>query len=699
MNLFANSTNREVISHYKPCRMILITLVSLYSISLVTSLPSNVFPILTAISMKGFNPVAVFVAFIMAMKYSSASNVILSMIMFILSINLLKAQKLHIKSRIATALITALLSFIVNGFTAINPALILAISLELVDHKIISQVIPSMIYFFQLSFFEFVLVLICKISSALPFHEKKLKYINKYTLVSFLAVLSFFNTDSTVSLSDHFLSPFHLSTLRVNKVYAPLVIIGDDAASLGAAVRASEIGLDFVYFKNFGGYYNFKEQELIPRGKYFETFSRRIGATFEEDKLLINQKFFAKAIDFLPRFNIRPNENIDVIHLRNKTILSSESTFSKTYIFNHLLMFNKYPEMLHKVHEHGLGFDVYENDPSIQQVNAVLEQYDALVISPESPDFEIQFLRGADAVDKLFLGIDINAKDYLDKRTFEEKKNRFNYVYERGNFDKLQEGIIGPRSVPMETKRGLVAIPIGAKTKENGLLNKLIDKFGFEDFSYILFAYDKTDWSKEEWFDKVVIIHATKSGKWWFPKRFLTPSLLASYDYVFYWDDDMDVESFEPIPFLDWMDEFELDMAQPCILGHTVWGALRCQWAPEDISIENEMPQAPPTAQTRRTNFIEVMVPVYSTKTYIEEIWPALEWDLTLGWGYDFSFVQNPNLRIGVNDKYPVVHRDLKSGRTNSFSVRASQEQIKVMERRKAFEVVPATLEILSQGV
>lgn len=32
----------------------------------------------------------------------------------------------------------------------------------------------------------------------------------------------------------------------------------------------------------------------------------------------------------------------------------------------------------------------------------------------------------------------------------------------------------------------------------------------------------------------------------WFAKRFLHPDIVAEYDYIFLWDEDLDVEHFNP---------------------------------------------------------------------------------------------------------------------------------------------------------
>jgi len=37
----------------------------------------------------------------------------------------------------------------------------------------------------------------------------------------------------------------------------------------------------------------------------------------------------------------------------------------------------------------------------------------------------------------------------------------------------------------------------------------------------------------------------------WFAKRFLHPDIVHEYDYIFLWDEDLDVEHFNPIRYVE----------------------------------------------------------------------------------------------------------------------------------------------------
>ncbi|KAL0375916.1 UNVERIFIED_CONTAM: hypothetical protein Scaly_0709200 [Sesamum calycinum] len=51
----------------------------------------------------------------------------------------------------------------------------------------------------------------------------------------------------------------------------------------------------------------------------------------------------------------------------------------------------------------------------------------------------------------------------------------------------------------------------------------------------------------------------------WFAKRFLHPDILAEYDYIFLWDEDLGVENFHPGRYLSIIKEEGLQISQPAL--------------------------------------------------------------------------------------------------------------------------------------
>lgn len=104
-----------------------------------------------------------------------------------------------------------------------------------------------------------------------------------------------------------------------------------------------------------------------------------------------------------------------------------------------------------------------------------------------------------------------------------------------------------------------------------------MSQFLENDFVIMVFHYDGVvdQWDDLQWANRVIHVSAVNQTKWynflpqifcnlismiecvfmlfylwqcnrWFAKRFLHPDIVAEYDYVFLWDEDLDIENFDP---------------------------------------------------------------------------------------------------------------------------------------------------------
>ncbi|KAI9071489.1 hypothetical protein K1719_046550 [Acacia pycnantha] len=81
-------------------------------------------------------------------------------------------------------------------------------------------------------------------------------------------------------------------------------------------------------------------------------------------------------------------------------------------------------------------------------------------------------------------------------------------------------------------------------------LNFQLQNFSSPDsrnFTILLFHYDDrtSEWDQFEWSKRAIHISDPKQSKWWFAKRFLHPGIVAPFDYIFIWDEDLGVEHFD----------------------------------------------------------------------------------------------------------------------------------------------------------
>ncbi|GFQ07686.1 hypothetical protein PHJA_002912700 [Phtheirospermum japonicum] len=189
-----------------------------------------------------------------------------------------------------------------------------------------------------------------------------------------------------------------------------------------------------------------------------------------------------------------------------------------------------------------------------------------------------------------------------------------------------------------------------------------------ENFTVLLFHYDgrTSEWGKFEWSERVIHVSVRKQTKWWYAKRFLHPDIVAPYDYIFIWDEDLGLENFDPEEFVKLVKKHTLDISQPALSEDSgmTWEMTRRNENTEVHKKTEERPgwcadpHLPPCAA-----FVEIMAPVFSRKAW-RCVWHMIQNDLVHGWGLDFALrkcVEPAHEKIGVVDKQWIVHQSFPS--------------------------------------
>ncbi|KZV25733.1 hypothetical protein F511_04794 [Dorcoceras hygrometricum] len=205
-----------------------------------------------------------------------------------------------------------------------------------------------------------------------------------------------------------------------------------------------------------------------------------------------------------------------------------------------------------------------------------------------------------------------------------------------------------PRKKKSRCPTNLLAVAVGIKHKKN--VNEIVKKFALTDFALMLFHYDGTldGWNDLEWSKKAIHVSAINQTKWWFAKRFLHPDVVAHYDYIFLWDEDLGVENFHAQRYLSVIKEEGLHVSQPAI-------------NPAKSHVHYK-----PTAEKATSNvhgFTEMMAPVFS-KTSWRCAWYMIQqndMDFPLGLSYQLGHCAqgNKTTNIGIVDTEYLVQRDL----------------------------------------
>lgn len=215
-----------------------------------------------------------------------------------------------------------------------------------------------------------------------------------------------------------------------------------------------------------------------------------------------------------------------------------------------------------------------------------------------------------------------------------------------------------------QTARGLVAIAAGIKQKDN--VDAMVKKFPLAFFTIIIFHYDNvvSEWSDLDWYKSAIHIAAYKQSKWWFAKRFLHPSIIETYDYVFVWDEDVGVENFDGLQYMEVADRYRLEISQPATTGHWMYNIVVHR---KDVEVHHSFPASWCKLQPPCAKFVEMMVPVFSWKAW-NCVWNLIQNDISHQWGLDYSFQScvtgDENERIqkmGIVDKVWVTHAGLET--------------------------------------
>jgi hypothetical protein len=204
--------------------------------------------------------------------------------------------------------------------------------------------------------------------------------------------------------------------------------------------------------------------------------------------------------------------------------------------------------------------------------------------------------------------------------------------------------------------RLLYVSPVGEASRS--LLSETLRVFKLAGADILLLHYDDSDLP----FPSDARIIRDRAGKWQLALRHLDPSLLEDYDYVFFWDDDLDTTGFDPLRFVRLMMRNRLDMAQPAIRSPFPLSHQITKFRPCPTPLKTADGDIYPIVG-RLTNFVEIMAPVYTRKGWLE-LYPYIDPASASGWGLDYVSVG----RQGIIDALPVVHtRAVQSGNASSM--------------------------------
>uniref|UniRef100_A0A0E0JSV1 DUF707 domain-containing protein n=1 Tax=Oryza punctata TaxID=4537 RepID=A0A0E0JSV1_ORYPU len=223
-------------------------------------------------------------------------------------------------------------------------------------------------------------------------------------------------------------------------------------------------------------------------------------------------------------------------------------------------------------------------------------------------------------------------------------------------------------------------------------------QFPGDRFTVMLFHYDgEVDgWRELRWSHRAIHVAAMDQTKWWFGKRFLHPDMVAEYEYIFLWDEDIEVDGFDPIRYLRVVRRERLEISQPA-LDHRSQIHHRLTLRARKGQVHRRFYKTrgggrcdgnstgPPC-----TGWVEMMVPVFSRAAW-RCSWHMIQNDLIYAWGLDFKLGYcaggDRSLAVGIVDSEYVLHRGIptlgdggKPARPSSSS-KAATDRLAVRQR------------------
>lgn len=217
-----------------------------------------------------------------------------------------------------------------------------------------------------------------------------------------------------------------------------------------------------------------------------------------------------------------------------------------------------------------------------------------------------------------------------------------------------------------KARKYLYASPVGKNGKE--FLAKIIGQFGYDQFDYLIFAFDETTFS-ENIYNKCRIVRE-KGLKWEFAAKYLTEDYCRQYDFIFFWDDDIDITNFSYRNFISIMMRNNLELAQPA-LSHESYHNL-------DITLQDKKNE-----MGRYVDFVEIMVPVFRNDAWSKYRNMIIGEKNPWGWGYDViakSYCRYINM--GIVDCETVVH----TRPPQSKNTTAPSDEKKILNKYKNFK-------------
>lgn len=201
--------------------------------------------------------------------------------------------------------------------------------------------------------------------------------------------------------------------------------------------------------------------------------------------------------------------------------------------------------------------------------------------------------------------------------------------------------VLSRKPLDPEGARILFFSSVGQRGKP--YLEKLVNKFQSErpDMHFLIACYDGSSFENLPDTSSFRLIHE-QGFKFGLAKKHLSCEMIKQFDLIFVWDDDLDVETFSLCRFLEIFCKYDFELAQPALT--------------PDSEYSHEITLQCPGQIGRKTDFVEIMAPVFRAKTW-KRFARMITPDNKMGWGLDLLAQSYCKVkRMGIIDETTVKH-------------------------------------------
>jgi hypothetical protein len=112
------------------------------------------------------------------------------------------------------------------------------------------------------------------------------------------------------------------------------------------------------------------------------------------------------------------------------------------------------------------------------------------------------------------------------------------------------------------TSKSLVLTFWSEKSKQKWTAQNILSAFPSDSFDHVVFLHDNSTWHSHPGFADFIWIRAQGQIRLWFISRFLSPSILNSYKYIWTIDDDVLLD-FIPLQYQCVIDQLHIPLSAP----------------------------------------------------------------------------------------------------------------------------------------